>query len=246
MAIVLHQFEFSHFNEKARWALAWKGLECERRSYLPGPHMAPIRKLSGQMQVPVLEIDGEVVPGSAAIIDRLERSFPEPALYPSEPDVRAEALAIQRRFDAEVGPATRTALFSELLPDGAYFSAMFGRKASASARSLYRAAFPVTRLLIARNTGASDPANVARAFEVTEAALDEVATRAAATGHLVGDRFSVADLTAAALLCPIANPAHPDMAKLEPIPERYRALLARFSEHPGMAWVTRMYAEHRT
>lgn len=245
MAIVLHQFEFSHFNDKARWALAWKGLEHERRSYLPGPHMPPIRRLSGQMQVPVMVIDGDVVPGSAAIIDRLERAVPEPALYPSEPEARAEALALQHRFDEEVGPATRRALFSEMLSAGSYFSSMFGRSASPAALVAYRTAFPVTRRFIGKATGASDAARVAHALEVAEAAFDEVASRTAATGYLVGDRFSVADLTAAALLCPLAKTAHPDMAKPEPLPEGCQALLARFAEHPATAWVGRMYAEHR-
>ena len=31
--ITLHQFLYSHFNEKARWALAFKGVPHERRSY---------------------------------------------------------------------------------------------------------------------------------------------------------------------------------------------------------------------
>ncbi len=70
MAIVLHQFEFSHFNDKARWALDFKGIEHRRESYLPGPHMFFIRRLSGQAQTPVLAVDNEVIPGSAAIIPR--------------------------------------------------------------------------------------------------------------------------------------------------------------------------------
>jgi glutathione S-transferase len=46
MKLELHQFPSSHFNEKARWALDYKGLEHSRLNYLPGPHMRPIKKLS--------------------------------------------------------------------------------------------------------------------------------------------------------------------------------------------------------
>ncbi len=38
----LHQFQFSHYNEKARWALDFKGLKYEKRSLLPGFHMPVI------------------------------------------------------------------------------------------------------------------------------------------------------------------------------------------------------------
>lgn len=51
--IVLHQFAFSHFNEKARWALQYKGVDYKRESYLPSLHMPQIKKLSGQSYTPV-------------------------------------------------------------------------------------------------------------------------------------------------------------------------------------------------
>ena len=35
---VLWQFTASHYNEKARWALDWKGVAHVRQSLLPGPH----------------------------------------------------------------------------------------------------------------------------------------------------------------------------------------------------------------
>ena len=35
----LWHIEISHFSEKARWALAWKGVEHRRRSPLPGTHI---------------------------------------------------------------------------------------------------------------------------------------------------------------------------------------------------------------
>ena len=99
-AVVLHQFLRSHFNEKARWALDWKRVPHTRRSYLPGPHFPALRRLSGQSATPVLALDGEVVAGSAAIVDALERRFPERPLYPEDPAQRERALGIQRRFDA--------------------------------------------------------------------------------------------------------------------------------------------------
>jgi len=244
MPIVLYQFEFSHFNDKARWALDWKGVPHERRSLLPGLHAPTIQRLSGQSQTPVLDVEGEIVAGSAAIIDRLEKNHPEPALYPADPAARKEALALQARFDDELGPSTRTVVFSRLIDEGGYVCAMFARKASPVARVLYRATFPFARGLIAKGNGVN-PANIERCFAVVDDWLEEIAKRTEATGYLVGDTFSVADLAGAALLAPLANPTHPDMARPTPVPASVQDLLARYADHAAIHWTTEIYARHR-
>ena len=127
----LHQFSFSHFNEKARWAFDYKGVPHARRSYLPGPHVAPLKRLSGGSQVPVAVIGGDVVAGSSAIIDRLEADYPEPPLYPSDPEQRARALELRDRFDENEGPATRLAIFHEFFTDAGYSSSVFARSLAA-------------------------------------------------------------------------------------------------------------------
>jgi len=245
MAVVLHQFRSSHFNEKVRWALELKGLVHERKSYLPGPHMLAIRRLSGQTQTPVLELGGEVVAGSAAILQRIEARCPSPPLYPADPSARDAALGYQRRFDAEVGPAVRTALFSVLVDEGSYVCRIFARGQPPLRRWLYRATFPLARGLIAKGNGVVDPANVERAFALTARTLDEVAKQTADSGYLVGDTFTIADLTAAALLAPLGDVDHPEMAKPRPLPDAVARFLARYSDHAAIGWVRTMYARHR-
>ena len=243
--LVLHQFEFSHFNEKARWALNFKGIKHRRESYLPGPHMPAIKKLTGKTQVPVLQTSDSVIPDSAAIIDYLETSYPTPPLYPASAEAKAEALALQSRFDADLGPAARTVVFSVLVEEGGYLCAMFARKAAAPKRWLYRATYPLAKGMIAKGNGTTDPANVARSFELIERTLDEIAAKVHPRGYLVGNEFSVADLSAAALLAPLSDPQHPDMARPKPVPASVAALLSKYTEHPAIAWVSRMYAQHR-
>lgn len=243
--VVLHQFERSHFNEKARWALDWKRVRHRRESYLPGPHAPQIKRLSGQTSTPVLVIDGEVVAGAAAILERLERRFPDPALYPVEPALRERALAIQAEWDAEVGPATRTAIFSVLIEEPDYLCRMFAGSKSRAKRLAYRAAFPIARRMMARAHETDDPAAVKHAFGRSRSALDFVAKHAAPGEPLVGDRFSVADLCCAALLAPLTRVSHPDMARPEPMPPRMSAFLESWQDHPGSAWVQEVYARHR-
>ncbi|MFZ4739137.1 MAG: glutathione S-transferase, partial [Bradymonadia bacterium] len=66
--------------------------------------------------------------------------------------------------------------------------------------------------------------------------------------YLVGDTFSAADLTFAALTSPMVMPpayAAPLPPESE-APEGFRALVEAWRARPAGKWVTRLYARHRT
>ncbi len=245
-SVELIQFPYSHFNEKARWALDWKGVPHHRRNLLPGPHEGTVRKLAPASTVPLVRFGDEVVQGSDRIIDELERRHPQPALYPADPALRDRALEIQRRFDDEIGPAARQAVFSILVSEGGYVCRMFGEGHSLPVRILYRAMFPVAKLKISRAYRFDDPAVVEAAFAKTREGLDFVAKEAGPEGHLVGDSFTVADLAAAALLSITTNLPDCAMTRPEPMPPSIVDWMARWADHPGTAWVLRTYREHRS
>lgn len=243
--LVLHQFRASHFNDKVRWALAHKGLPHRRVSYLPGPHQVPIRRLSAQTSTPVLVIAGKVVAGSAPIIDALEVAFPDKPLYPADARLRADALAIQARFDAQIGPATRTAAFTVFVRELSYVSRLFGHGEPALKRYLYRAALPLVRPVMAKTNGVADADNVRKAFDTVAETLDWIAASVRDRPALVGESFSVADLTVAALLSPLVALDHPDMAPRPPVPPRLEQFYVRWRDHPGAEWVRDQYRLHR-
>jgi len=76
--------------ERVALALAYKGLPIEWVDVADADR-APVRAVSGQDLVPVLVDDGTVVVDSLVILEHLERRFPEPALYPTDPARGAEA-----------------------------------------------------------------------------------------------------------------------------------------------------------
>jgi glutathione S-transferase len=242
--IELHQFSHSHFNEKVRWTLDYKGIPHVRINYIPGPHVAQIRRLSGQAQVPVVRIDGRVVHGSAAIIDVIEQRFPSPPLYPADATTREEALALQARLDAELGPEVRRAAFETIIDDAAFMVATFASEKPAWKRRAFRAAFPLVRAVMKKSMNIT-PETGRRARDTVDKMLDFLAEKSAATGYLAGDAFSVADLTGAALLGPVALVDHPDMRQAEPRPPRYAALCAEWGAHPGMRWAHEIWRKHR-
>lgn len=240
--ITLYHFIASHYNEKARWTLDLKHVPHERVSLLPGPHALRIKRLTGRTQTPVLVDGDEVVAGSGAILAHLERRFPEPSIEPAAPADRERALAITQRFDDEVGPAVRLAKFFEVM-SGAYATRTFGSEKNPVVRAAYRASFPLVAPIMKRSMGI-DAESAADGRERTLQALDFVAKETAGTGYLVGDSFSIADLTCAALLMPAVDVS--DLGGPPPSgADAERSWLARWASHPGAAWVREIYRRHR-
>jgi glutathione S-transferase len=243
VALELHQFASSHFNEKARWALDYKAIPHRRISYLPGPHMPAIKKLTNgnTTTTPVL-VAGETVQGSANIIAYLEEHYPEPPLYPSEP---GSALDWQSRLDAELGPAVRTVVFAVLVNEPGFLTLTFARDKPWYKQTAFRAMLPLLLPIIKKANGADSEENIQHCQGVVDDYLNEIARVTAATGYLVGDNFTVADLTAAALLAPLAKLNHEDMRRPTPMPQAMTALINAYAEHPTLQWVHRMYDQHR-
>src|SRR5919198_578276 len=122
--VVLWHLSISHFSEKARWALAYKGVEHERRAPAPGPHMLIALWLTrgAHKTFPVLELDGRRIGDSTAIIAALEERFPDPPLYPADPDERRRALELEDWFDEQLGPYIRRFVFHEARRDREQFA----------------------------------------------------------------------------------------------------------------------------
>jgi glutathione S-transferase len=84
--------------ERVALALGHKGIEVEWIDVDPADR-APVRAVSGQDLVPVLEDGREVVVDSMRIVAHLEARQPDPPLYPSDPARRAQTLLFVDWFD---------------------------------------------------------------------------------------------------------------------------------------------------
>ena len=242
--LVLYQFAFSHFNEKARWALDWKGLDSKRINLLPGFHSRKARKLSGTTQTPILVSDGHPVAGSTRILESLEETHPTPPLFPEKGPRRDEVERWIGWLDDELGPATRLGLFDELLSDPDTASAIFSTGQAGWKRGPYRWLFPKMIPMLRKDMSVTtEAAKIAN--DKTLGALARIATATESTGYLVGDHFTAADLTAAAFLFPLSFPPETDI----PMPTAPSAALehwrARWAGKPGVAWMEKIYREHR-
>jgi glutathione S-transferase len=238
---VLWQYNFSNFNEKARWALDYKGVAHVRRSLLPNSPRALVFSLRGTL--PVLDLDGRRIVDSTRIVEALERRYPEPGLYPEDPEERARALALEEFFDEEAGHELRRAAFFELGGERDYVSALLTTGKPDTTRRLFRAAMSVPgSMAYANHRYKINAPDAERARVKVTQALDRVVAEAGPTGYLVGSRFTIADLTAAALLFPLAWPA--ELQYDYPAPP-FLPLLESLSAHPGVEWIRDMFRRHR-
>jgi glutathione S-transferase len=236
---VLWQYNFSNFNEKARWALDFKRVSHIRRSLLPGGPRAMAFSLRGTL--PVLDLNGERIVDSTRIIAALERRFPQPALFPEDPQERTAALALEEFFDEEAGHELRRAGFYEWQSSPSFVSDLLTTGRGRVTRAVMRAMLPGA-LVYARRRYRIYPADAERAQIKLTAALDRIVATVKPSGYLVGERFSVADLSAAALLFPLAMP--PEIQYPYPELPDWGALTPH-TEHPAVEWIREMYRRHR-
>jgi glutathione S-transferase len=242
---VLWHLEISHYNEKARWALDYKGVAHVRRAVTPGLQQLKARRLRAGRTVPILETHGRTIGDSTKIIEEIERRWPEPPLYPIDPAQRGRALELEDYFDEQCGPDARRVLFHDNLAEPETFVAMFNG-GDRPRSGLLKALTPLICQLV-RLRFQIRPETVEESREKVRAAFDKIEADVEPSGYLVGESFGVADLTAASILGLIVVPPEFPYIKLHPDERtaQFRRFRDSLEDHPGFKWVEDMYRRHR-
>jgi len=244
---ILWHIDVSHYSEKARWALAWKGVEHERRSPPPGGHIAVALWLTrgANYTFPVLTLDGRHIGDSTAIVEALERRYPESPLYPSDPAQRRRALQLEDLFDEELGPDIRLLVWHEFGNDRERFERLVRETAPppldkfASPTALYARVYTDLRFRVRK------PEAAERARAKVLAMLDKLEDELGDGEYLVGDSFSVADLTAASLFYPLVLPPEAPGGFEDSAAAGFQEFREPLLERPGSKWVAEMFRRHR-
>jgi glutathione S-transferase len=101
---LLWHIPLSHYNEKVRWALDYKGIAHQRRVLGPD-YLIRVWRATSQGKLPVLWLDGRAIADSTRIIAALEEHYPEPPLYPRDAAMRQRALALEDDLGVKGGRA---------------------------------------------------------------------------------------------------------------------------------------------
>ena len=237
---------FSHYCEKARWALDRCGIAYDEIGSLPMFHYLANRRAGARRTVPVL-VDGDTMLTDSTEIVAWADAHRPGTLLPAAPSERAEALALEDDLDRQLGPATRRWGYFYLLPRkdldrviarGVPRWQVIGLKAT---RPL---AIGLLRRGLKANAAGAERSR--QKIEQTFARVD--ALLADGRRYLVGARFSVADLTFAALAAPVLLPReHPfALPPVEEFPAAARPQIEAWRATAAGQLALRLYAEQRT
>ncbi len=239
---------FSHYCEKARWAVDRTELEYREDDHVPLFHWRATLGSGAKRTVPALVMPGRVLKESNDILRFCDEQLaPERRLFPEDVAARAEVEALVADFDRGLGPAIRRWLYFHLLPDRRVASELLTSTGPGWERSVTRTLFPVMRAMMRRGMKV-DAAGAARSWQRVAATFDAVDARLAdGRRYLVGDRFSAADLTFAALASVLVGPKERGF----PVPDagtRIPAIAAEIAAakaRPCGRFIARIYAEER-
>lgn len=231
--ITLYQFQWSHYVEKVRWALAFKRLEWQ------GVEVVAFIKREMQQfdcaqTVPLIHdaATGVAISDSSPILRYMDDTYPQLALFPSDPTEREAVWQWMLQLDSTLGLHARRLGYTQLIlecpqalsqlfmPDVA--GGLFTRRGWRNLAAPFLGAMLIRRFRFNRNRHD-------RVYKSLEAQLLGIAAHLQTHRFLVGDSFSAGDITLACLLRPLRIVPH-------------------FSHHPKLqalfTWQTQLFAEH--
>ena len=191
MSLILYGAPLSPFVRKADAVLREKGAEFELESVNIMPMPDWFKEISPARRIPVLRDTGVgsegtlgTIPDSSAICAYIERLFPEPAVYPAEPYAYARAVWLEEYCDSELAGQVGMGIFRPI-----QFARFQGKEPDVeTAKKTFQTKLP-------------------RIFEYLEGELGS-------DDFLVGNTFSIADITLGSMLMQLELVAGPlDAAK---------------------------------
>ena len=237
---------FSHFCEKARWGLDRSGVNYTEESHAPLAHIWAVFRARGDRTVPILMTNDGVFSDSTDILKYVDPFMPEEArLYPEAPAARREVDDLEDLFDRKLGPRARRWAYSWLVYDRSIVAPLFQASMSPREKKFSSVIVPLALVAVKRSmriTPALRDSEFAKILEMYKS-LDEKLSRGT---FLVGDKFSAADLTFAALSAPLVVPAeNPWMPNLADAPDKMKEQIAELRSLKAGMHALRMYQEER-
>jgi glutathione S-transferase len=246
---ILVTIPISHFCEKARWALDRAGVAYTEKRHIQLVHWAAVKRAGGGRTAPVLRTpQGAVFADSSAILRFADEHTPaRERLYPADEGERAQVVALERRFDSVLGPEGRRWLYDQVFSDAKRYAPWNLTGVPAWERRMFPFVLAPAKRVIRRVLEIDDDSVRVAVVRVDEE-LDAVAELLSdGRRHLVGDRFSAADLAFAALAAPlIAPPVYgTPLPQPDDMHEAMRVAVLRWRAHPAGAFALRMFADER-
>lgn len=231
--IELYQLRWSHYVEKVRWALDFKGLSW-RAIDVVAYRKDEMRRFPCAQTVPLINdvATGTAISDSSPIMRYLDETYPEHPLFPDDPVERERAWQWMLRLDSTLGLFARRLGYTQLIMECPQILPQLfmphAWRGLFSRRGWRAIAAPVLGMMLTKRFR-FDRNRQDRIYEQLEALLLLLADRLTHKAFLVGERLGAVDITLASLLRPLRIVPH-------------------FSHHPKLqgifAWQKRLFREH--
>lgn len=238
----------SHYCEKARWSLERAGIAYREERHVQGVHRIYSRRAGGSGTVPVLVTPERALGESEQILEWVDAQLPEQQrLFPADAAQAQRARELSRRFDERLGPCARRLIYVRMFEQQDVMLRFNNQGVPRREALALRVMLPLAQRFLEHELDISSGIEAADEAAVWEQ-LDAVAELLAdGRPYLLGERFSAADLTFAALSAAVVLP--PLYGVPLPPPELLdtptRALVERARAHPAGAFALRLFEQRR-
>lgn len=246
--------KFSHYNEKARWALDRFAVPYQEEPYLPFFCSMAVAvstrgrggsadRTSSRYSTPVLLMsDGRTLTDSTEIARFAAGD--DDSFFPSP-----EVSSLVDHYGDRLGPYTRLLAYWHVLRHPGMIEQLANANVSRRQALIFRGLLPLARSNLKSFLNLNE-ASRDKAMARLREELDETAAKLKGTQYLYGDHFTAADLTFAALLAPVmcVRPEEGYGAALPPIDAldaEAKALVEETRAHPAGQFALRIFAEER-
>lgn len=245
---------FSHYCEKARWALDRYGVPYRERRFMPALHFPyVIAKLAGtgagkadrastRFSTPLLLGAARPITDSSDIVRYVDQRYGNERLF-ADP----EAAELDAHFGVELGPHTRRVVYWLAMGRPSVLDDIARANVPPAQARVFRALRPLALRLVATRLQVDEP-GYRRSLDKVRREADRIAARIAdGRPYLLGDRISAADLTFASLMGPAVVPVEYGAVLADPVDvgEEARSLVEEMRAHPAGQLALRLFREER-
>lgn len=238
----------SHYCEKARWALEWCSVPYVEERHLQGFHYIHSFRTAKSPTVPILKTSERILTDSTDIIKWCDtQALAERKLRPANEIQQQEIDKLEDYFDETLGVSGRLWMYTYMLdeiPTILKYSKL--QKVPGYQTSLMPLIFPLIKNRLHQRLNLTSKSRT-ETKKIVDEVFVKVADQLQGRRYLVGDKFTSADLTFAALSAAVLIPDDygVPLPKLDELPEEMQKQVEVWREHPAGQFARRMYKENR-
>ncbi len=237
----------SHYCEKVRWALTKQKISFVEEAHMPPFHVLATSSVGGKL-TPVLVTEDGTFTDSTDILKYLDSiASANVKLFPTSPELRKQVEELEELFDEKLGVATRRWAYSHIISNSQIIKRAWSNGVPFLETMLFPVIFPFMQLLIQKKFDITANSGKEAYIEIQQVFKQVNQILADGRKYLVGDTFSIADITFAALAAPVILPAeHPKSGNnQQELPAEMLSEIKQIRETVAGKFALRMYANER-